>query len=304
MNPKAPWAGTSYQVPGFGCTYISEAEDDSSAAPFLLRFVHRGDTLSFTPKKPTALFLLEAGRAKLSSNPGAGAKNSTEAISFRDWIVLPPKQLIHLSAETLLVKVAALGFCHDDVSSCQASYGLLGKDLAALLQKKRTLSSTLWIQELFHRAIFERALAKQAHSFASRFCRQELIKEAFYQSFPAPKDHAALPAPRHHDLSPAMQRALLYLESHLHTPLGSTQLSRAAALSESALLRLFNRELGMTPMKYVWHRRLQDANLLLQTGRYRVSEVASLVGFADISSFSQAYTKLFGVPPSTSRRFD
>jgi transcriptional regulator GlxA family with amidase domain len=103
---------------------------------------------------------------------------------------------------------------------------------------------------------------------------------------------------RHHELSPELQKTLLFIENHLHQKLSISLLCKGAAMSESAMLRMFRNELGVSPMKHVWTRRLQDARLLLRTGRYRVSDVASFVGYSEIASFSQAFRREFGEPPS------
>ena len=295
-------------VPGFGCSYLCEYEDAQGPPQFVLRFLRCNDSWSWTPNAPGVLFVLEAGRAEwLESAPARGKKkieSGWSTFDFAQWLILAAGQPIVVRSRSHLLKLAIVGFSEDDTEACAREYKLNRSDLANAFRLIRPMSNSVWISELCHRVIFERALAQRPQSVASHFCRQELMKEAYYQVHSTGPAQSGFVEPRLHELSPTMKKVLLFLETELHTPLTIERLSRAAALSPSALSRMFRRELARSPLKYVWERRLHDARLLLMTGRYRVSEVAAQVGFSDISSFSQAYSRMFGLPPSMSRAFD
>jgi transcriptional regulator GlxA family with amidase domain len=64
-------------------------------------------------------------------------------------------------------------------------------------------------------------------------------------------------------------------------------------------LRAFKRELGCTPGEWWRTRRLDEAMLLLGTGRFTVSEVAAQVGYENPTSFSHAFALRFGRAPSS-----
>ena len=105
--------------------------------------------------------------------------------------------------------------------------------------------------------------------------------------------HAERPGP-----SSTVARALRQLEANLFSELDLDALARAAGASRSSLQRYFRRELDTTPKAYLLGRRLDEGRRLLGAGRHSVGEVAQLVGYASLGSFSEAFRRRFGVPPS------
>lgn len=61
--------------------------------------------------------------------------------------------------------------------------------------------------------------------------------------------------------------------------------------------RSFRRRYGVSPHSYLQSLRMTRAKLLLQSGKYRVHEVADLLGFDDLSWFSQWFRKQTGQTP-------
>lgn len=64
---------------------------------------------------------------------------------------------------------------------------------------------------------------------------------------------------------------------------------------------LFIRHFGKSPQQFVLERRLSWAMTWLQTTRLPLSRIAMDLGFSDSSSFSRAFRKQFGCPPSSIR---
>ena len=56
--------------------------------------------------------------------------------------------------------------------------------------------------------------------------------------------------------------------------------------------------MGITPVNYIIEVKMKKALEYLHEQKYSVKEVASLVGYADIYSFSKAFKKIYGIPPS------
>jgi len=62
--------------------------------------------------------------------------------------------------------------------------------------------------------------------------------------------------------------------------------------------RLFRKETGMSVKQYIIQVRVQNAELMLQTGKYKVQEVAELCGFSNITHFYNLFRASRGFPPS------
>jgi len=74
--------------------------------------------------------------------------------------------------------------------------------------------------------------------------------------------------------------------------------AKETGLSEYHFFRLFKMAFQTTPYQYLLKKRLLHAHRQLLSGHCTVSEVALATGFADIFSFSKAFKKRFGTPPS------
>lgn len=93
-------------------------------------------------------------------------------------------------------------------------------------------------------------------------------------------------------------RVLAYVSSHLQAPLTPVELAAQFHVSVRTLQRRLKAGLDTTPQDLVLAARLTAAQALLREGRWRVSEVASRVGFEDPSHFSRRYRQAFGHAPS------
>jgi AraC-like DNA-binding protein len=76
------------------------------------------------------------------------------------------------------------------------------------------------------------------------------------------------------------------------------QLAKEAALSRSALFERFSRAVGVAPMEYLLGWRMALAKDLLRHKEVTVAEVAEHVGYRSASTFSVAFTRHVGLPPT------
>jgi AraC-like DNA-binding protein len=77
-----------------------------------------------------------------------------------------------------------------------------------------------------------------------------------------------------------------------------TQLASAAALSRSAFFDRFTRTVGVPLMEYLLSWRMEIAKDLLRSEGLAIAEVAERVGYASTSTFSTAFSRHVGRPPS------
>lgn len=80
------------------------------------------------------------------------------------------------------------------------------------------------------------------------------------------------------------------------------ELAREVGLPRSVLAERFADVVGMPPMHYLARWRMQIASGLLAEGRANVATIANEIGYDSEASFSRAFKKMVGVPPSVWRR--
>lgn len=91
-----------------------------------------------------------------------------------------------------------------------------------------------------------------------------------------------------------------YIEAHLADVIRMPQVCRSVGISLRGLERLFARELGISPTKYVRARRLNAVRRRLiaaDAESTRVGDVASTYGFSHLGRFAGEYRSYFGETP-------
>ncbi len=92
--------------------------------------------------------------------------------------------------------------------------------------------------------------------------------------------------------------ALRSLHAHPAAPWSMASLAREAALSRSSFFERFRREVGVAPMQYLLSWRMALAKRLLLREQASLVEVAQQVGYSSASTFSVAFSRHVGLPPS------
>lgn len=91
--------------------------------------------------------------------------------------------------------------------------------------------------------------------------------------------------------------ALEFIEKNFREKIYISQLSDLCNISQSQLRRLFQKNLGISPVKYKNKILMKTACDMLKTENMNVSEVATALKFSDIYTFSQMFKKEIGVSP-------
>lgn len=101
---------------------------------------------------------------------------------------------------------------------------------------------------------------------------------------------------------PILRRALDEVNAR---PVADHSLARMAAragVSERQLTRLFRRETGTTPARYVEQIRVDHARTMLETGTAGVAVIAHLCGFGSSETMRRAFRRALGITPADYRR--
>lgn len=97
----------------------------------------------------------------------------------------------------------------------------------------------------------------------------------------------------------AVREAVRYFnESFCDPSVSLAEAARAAGISPVYLRRLFHSAYGMPPMKYVHNLRMTRAKLLLCERELSVEKIAAACGYSSLYSFSSAFRRSTGLPPT------
>jgi AraC family transcriptional regulator len=92
-----------------------------------------------------------------------------------------------------------------------------------------------------------------------------------------------------------------YIECNLHQPLTVTELATVAGVSPSHFARLFSRQTGQPPHRYVRDRRLDRAERLIVETQVPLAAIAAAVGFSDQSHLNRVLLAKLGLTPGQLR---
>ncbi|WP_306350155.1 AraC family transcriptional regulator [Flavobacterium sp. '19STA2R22 D10 B1'] len=104
----------------------------------------------------------------------------------------------------------------------------------------------------------------------------------------------ALPFPQDERLKKVVE----YVGKYLHEDIAFSKIAKHFGFSERSLSRLFQKDLDMSFIQYLTIQRILKAIELLLEHRTPVSEVALMVGYNSIPSFSNTFYRLMGQRPS------
>ena len=80
--------------------------------------------------------------------------------------------------------------------------------------------------------------------------------------------------------------------------LSVSHLAAEAGVSETYFRREFKKCFGMSPIDYIRSVRIENSKLMLKSGLYQISEIATGCGFDSISYFSSTFKALCGINPT------
>ncbi len=107
----------------------------------------------------------------------------------------------------------------------------------------------------------------------------------------------------HEKLSEPLREAINLMSANIEEPLSQDQLSRYVGRSKRQIERLFQEQLGTTPVRYYLELRITESRRLLQHSSLPMYEVGLACGFVSPSHFSKCYTSFYGYSPSKEARF-
>ena len=94
-----------------------------------------------------------------------------------------------------------------------------------------------------------------------------------------------------------VKNSIEFIKDSIETNISLDELALNSQLSKYHFLRVFKKQMGLTPHQYILTQRVQKGKELVLKGT-KLNEVASAVGFADQSHFIRSFKKIYGYLPS------
>ncbi|MEF2920234.1 MAG: AraC family transcriptional regulator [Acutalibacteraceae bacterium] len=100
----------------------------------------------------------------------------------------------------------------------------------------------------------------------------------------------------------AICAAIDYINSNYHRSLTVDEIAENVGISSSHFMKLFREYTHTTCISYINKCRLTKAVELLQSTRYNILDVATAVGYNNISLFNRDFKKIYGTTPKEVRK--
>jgi PAS domain S-box-containing protein len=95
--------------------------------------------------------------------------------------------------------------------------------------------------------------------------------------------------------------AVAYMKQHLQDSVSLESLASAINISKTHLIRIFRKELGVSPMRYLTKLRVEESASMLSGTDMTLGQVAEKLNFYSDSHFSKVFKKSMGENPSAYR---
>ncbi len=93
-----------------------------------------------------------------------------------------------------------------------------------------------------------------------------------------------------------------YIDSHFKDPITLDLLAREAHQNKYYVAHTFKEAFGISPIKYLMERRVEESKYLLEETDYSIGQIASIMGFSSSSHYSQAFRRSTTLSPNEYRK--
>lgn len=96
--------------------------------------------------------------------------------------------------------------------------------------------------------------------------------------------------------------AAMFFNEHYNEEINIAEYAENHHMSTSWFIRNFKQYTGFTPLQYILSIRIYNAEALLKSNQYNVTEIANIVGYENPLYFSRIFKKIKGLSPSEYRK--
>jgi AraC family transcriptional regulator len=122
-----------------------------------------------------------------------------------------------------------------------------------------------------------------------------------YGNYIALKNIHSIRASTRKEILRRLQLGKEYIDEHFLTIKEIRQAAEHCNMSEYHFFRSFKQAFGVTPFQYLTGKKMALAKELVQDRERKLSEIALICNFPDVFTFSKAFKRYYGVPPSAMR---
>ena len=98
-------------------------------------------------------------------------------------------------------------------------------------------------------------------------------------------------------------KAMRYIERHLHTPLRTEEIAKALYVSRSYLSVTFSEQTGQPLADYIRQQKIKEARRLLVDPAFSISQISDLLCFSSQSYFTRVFKSYTGMTPKAYRDY-
>ena len=113
---------------------------------------------------------------------------------------------------------------------------------------------------------------------------------------------SAKPRGKSHVVMEEINAAVQYFHNNYNKPISIEEFAASQHMSVSWFIRNFKEYTNSTPAQYLLSLRISNAQTLLETTSYNVTEIADIVGYDNPLYFSRIFKKQVGLSPSEFRK--
>ena len=102
--------------------------------------------------------------------------------------------------------------------------------------------------------------------------------------------------------NPMAEKMSKYIEENIEKIVSLEDICKAFHYSKNYIIRIFNKEFGISPVQYINEVKLRRAMYLLETTSKPIGEIATECGYADYAYFYKRFIQKVGISPKTWRK--
>lgn len=153
------------------------------------------------------------------------------------------------------------------------------------------------------RSLFHKLLAEFYHTPA---CSEEMIMcyliqiiVTTYRTFQSLPEVKPIAYDNENVIGSTVYGVVKYIESNLMEIEGVKDIADKLGYSSVYLSHLFHQKMGKTLQSYINCKKMERSLQMMENGCYNITQIALMLNFGTLQSFSKAFKRTFGVSPST-----